>query len=96
MRISGLGVFLTVIIGLQAISITVSSVKERCMIVSSNNAEQLLKVDLRFQRFSDQALEEGYRVVLHDTETHEEQAYQVSEGTFRKEFQLTQSRARPI
>jgi predicted deacetylase len=64
------------------------------MIVSSNNHEQFLKADLRFQRFSDQALEEGYRIVLHNTETHEEQAYQISEGSFRKEFQLTE-RTRP-
>lgn len=58
------------IAGLQAISITVSSMKERCMIVSSNNDEQLLKVDVKFQRFANQAIEEGYRVVLHNTETH--------------------------
>ena len=63
---------------INAISLTVSSVKERCMIVSSNSNEHLLKVDLKFQRFSNQAIEEGYRVVLHNTETHEEQAYQIS------------------
>lgn len=28
--------------------------------------------------------------MLHNTETHEEQAYQISEGIFRKEFQLTE------
>lgn len=48
---------LAVAVTLNAISITVSSVKERCMIVSSNSNEQLLKVDLKFQRFSNQAIE---------------------------------------
>jgi hypothetical protein len=30
------------------ISMTVSSSKERCMIVSSNSQEQFLKIDLKF------------------------------------------------
>lgn len=60
------------------------------MIVSTNNNEHYLKADLTFRRFADQTIEEGYRVVLHNTETHDEQAYQISEGTFRKEFQLTE------
>ena len=80
---------------LQGISISVSSMKERCMIVSSNNHEQFLKADLSFQRFAEQAPEEGYRIVLHNTETHEEQAYQISEGSFRKEFQLAE-RTHPL
>lgn len=73
-----LSLLLAVAVTINAISLTVSSVKERCMIVSSNSNEHLLKVDLKFQRFSNQAIEEGYRVVLHNTETHEEQAYQIS------------------
>ena len=59
------------------------------MIVSSNDEEQFLKIGLKFERFSEQTLEEGYRVVLHNTETHEEEAFQVYEGNFRKEFKLT-------
>lgn len=31
-----------------SISMTVSSAKERCMIVSSNSEEQFLKIDLKF------------------------------------------------
>ena len=73
-----LSLLLAVAVTINAISLTVSSVKERCMIVSSNSNEHLLKVDLKFQRFSNQAIEEGYRVVLHNTETHAEQAYQIS------------------
>lgn len=78
------------------ISITVSSEKERCMIVTSNNAEHFLKVDLKFDGFEAQTKEEGYRVVLLNTETFEEQAFQVYQGTFRKEFQLTESDPSPI
>ena len=62
-----LSLLLAVAVTINAISLTVSSVKERCMIVSSNSNEHLLKVDLKFQRFSNQAIEEGYRVVLHNT-----------------------------
>ena len=62
-----LSLLLGLAVALNAISLTVSSLKERCMIVSSNNNEHLLKTDLKFQRFSNQALEEGYRVVLHNT-----------------------------
>lgn len=47
------------------------------MIVSSNNQEQMLKVDLKFERFDTQTIQEGYRVVLHNTETHQEEAFQV-------------------
>ncbi len=83
-------VLLGLITLLQAISLSVSSMRERCMIVSSNNHEHFLKADLTFRRFADQTIEEGYRIVLHNTETHEEQAYQISEGSFRKEFQLTE------
>lgn len=54
------------------------------MIVSSNNQEQFLKVDLKFERFAEQTVQEGYRVVLHNTETHAEEAFQISEGIFRK------------
>ncbi len=54
------------------------------MIVSSNNQEQFLKVDLKFERFAEQTVQEGYRVVLHNTETHSEEAFQISEGIFRK------------
>jgi predicted deacetylase len=78
MRVLGVAVLLGLAVWVQAISLNISSMKERCMIVSSNNNEQLLKTDLRFTRFADQALEEGYRIVLHNTETHEEQAYQIS------------------
>lgn len=67
-----------------SISISVSSQKERCMIVSSNNQDHFLNLDLKFERFPEQALEEGYRVVLHNTETHQEEAYQVYEGIFRR------------
>lgn len=83
-------IFLGLITLLQAISLTVSSMKERCMIVSTNNNEHYLKADLTFRRFADQTIEEGFRVVLHNTETHDEQAYQISDGIFRKEFQLTE------
>ena len=34
------------------IGISVSSQQERCMIVSSNDEEQFLKIDLKFERFS--------------------------------------------
>ena len=54
------------------------------MIVSSVDSEQFLKIDLKSGRFSDQTLQEGYRIVLHNTETHKEEAFQVYEGTFRK------------
>lgn len=76
--------FLLFVLPAVPISITVSSVKERCMIVSSNNQEQFLKVDLKFERFAEQTVQEGYRVVLHNTETHAEEAFQISEGIFRK------------
>ena len=79
-----------------SISLAVSSQKERCMIVSSADETQLLKVDLKFAKFEGQAITEGYRVVLHDTETHAEQVFQVQHGTFRKEFPLTQSISAPM
>ena len=60
-----------------SITIPVSSTQEKCMIVSSNNQEQMLKVDLKFERFDTQTIQEGYRVVLHNTETHQEEAFQV-------------------
>jgi len=50
-----------------------------------------LKIDLKFERFDQQSIQEGYRVVLHNTETHEEEAFQVYEGTFRREFKLAES-----
>jgi hypothetical protein len=62
--------FLTLLVlttSIHSIAISVSSQKERCMIVSSNDKIQLLKVDLKFSQFEGQAIEEGYRVVLHDT-----------------------------
>ena len=55
-----------------SIGISVSSQQERCMIVSSNDEEQFLKIDLKFEKFSEQKVEEGYRVVLHNTEDHQE------------------------
>lgn len=49
---------LTVLIfQLQAVSMIVSSMKERCMIVSTHDSEQFLKVDLKFQKFPDQLIE---------------------------------------
>ncbi len=69
-NILSLVLLLLLVAGSQSISITVTSMKERCMIVSSNNEEQLLKVDLKFKKFVNQAPEEGYRIVLHNTETH--------------------------
>jgi predicted deacetylase len=65
--ISRLLVLTALILQLQAVSMIVSSMKERCMIVSTHDSEQLLKVDLKFQKFADQLLEEGYRIVLHNT-----------------------------
>lgn len=62
---------IALVIGLsQSISISVSSAQERCMIVSSSSQEEFLKIDLRFERFDQQSLQEGYRIVLHNTETH--------------------------
>ena len=54
----------------ESIGISASSRQERCMIVSSVDSEQFLKIDLKFVRFEDQSLQEGYRIVLHNTETH--------------------------
>jgi hypothetical protein len=79
----------------RAVTITVNSQQERCMIVSSNDQQQFLKIDLRFERFPQQTIQEGYRLVLHNTETHEEEAFQVYEGTFRREFKLTESKRLP-
>ena len=42
------------------------------MVLFTTTDEHLLKVDLDFRKFEGQTIEEGYRVVLHNTETHEE------------------------
>ena len=54
------------------------------MVLSTTTDEHLMKIDLEFRKFEGQAVEEGYRVVLHNTETHQEQAYQVVSGPFRR------------
>lgn len=87
-----LGVLILLQVAVLAITITVSSEQERCMIVSSNDHEQFLKIDLKFEAFPDQTPQEGYRIVLHNTETHEEEAFQVFEGAFRREFKLVESK----
>ena len=50
-----------------SISLTVNSERERCMVLSTTTDEHLMKIDLEFRKFEGQALEEGYRVVLHNT-----------------------------
>lgn len=41
------------------------------MIVFSSQEDEYLKIDLKFERFPMQAKEEGYRILLINTETNE-------------------------
>jgi hypothetical protein len=52
-----LAIILLLIATTMNIGIHVSSEQERCMIVSSNDEEQFLKIDLKFERFADQTLQ---------------------------------------
>lgn len=74
-----------------AISIPVNSQTDKCMMVYSSNSEDYLKIDLKFDKFNGQTETEYYRVLLIDTETNSEQAFNVTDGLFRREIQLTES-----
>jgi hypothetical protein len=62
------------------------------MVVFSSSEEDYLKVDMKFSKFHEQTNTEGYRILLVNTETREEEAFQIAEGTFRREFKLTESK----
>ena len=74
-----------------SISIPVNSQADKCMMVFSADTEDYLKIDLKFDKFTGQTETEYYRVLLIDTETNSEQEFNVTDGLFRREIQLTES-----
>lgn len=74
-----------------SISIPVTSQKDKCMVVYSRDTEDYLKIDVKFEKFTGQTDQEYYLVNLHNTETHHIESFNVTEGLFRREIQLTES-----
>jgi hypothetical protein len=61
------------------------------MVVYTPTADDFLKLDMKFDRFAGQSKQEGYRITLTNSETNTREIFDVEQGTFRKEIQLTES-----
>lgn len=85
-----LAIFATLLIAAYSISIPVNSQQDKCMVVYSTTAEDFLKIDITFPKFPGQSDSEYYLISLFNTETNYVEYFNITDGQFRREIQLTE------